>query len=228
MPTEKWYYIANSDKKGPFTIEELKVEQITANTLVWSEKMSEWEKAKHVILLKEILVPEPPPIPGATSSHKEEHLHTSNGSDKKETSYFGYELASRKKRFFASLTEAILIALFAAMFIYSLGYDMVERPLSERLYTTEDVLLTIILSIIIGALFYPMCSGNLGHRIFGLKVISSETGKDYNTSVQGATREFLKGIMALVVLPVLWILFDPNKQNLYDKITKTLVVKRKD
>jgi uncharacterized RDD family membrane protein YckC len=34
--------------------------------------------------------------------------------------------------------------------------------------------------------------------------------------------------LSFLVVPVIWLLFDKKKQNLYDKITKTLVVKRKD
>ena len=81
-----------------------------------------------------------------------------------------------------------------------------------------------IFSLIIGAVLYPICIGNLGHKIFNLKVISSESGVDYNKASDGAIREFLKYLSSYLIIPIIWILWDNKNQNLYDKLTKTFVV----
>ena len=81
-----------------------------------------------------------------------------------------------------------------------------------------------IFSLIIGAVLYPICMGNLGHKIFNLKVISSESGADYNKASDGAIREFLKYLSSYLIIPIIWILWDNKNQNLYDKLTKTFVV----
>ena len=61
----------------------------------------------------------------------------------------------------------------------------------------------------------------------GLKVISSIDGSDQNKALIGALREGLKNIFSLILIPVIWLLWDKDKQNLYDKVVKTYVVKKK-
>ena len=87
-----------------------------------------------------------------------------------------------------------------------------------------DVVYSVVYGIVVGAIFYPLFSGNLGYRIFNLKVISAETGEDFNKAENGAIRECLKSVLSYLIIPIIWILWDENNQNLYDKLTKTLVV----
>ena len=96
----------------------------------------------------------------------------------------------------------------------------------ESLGFLESYTIGVIFYLFVGAVFYPLFSGNLGHRIVGLKVISSETGADFNKSADGAIREFLKYITSTFIVPIIWLLWDNNKQNLYDKLTKTYVVEK--
>jgi uncharacterized RDD family membrane protein YckC len=72
-----------------------------------------------------------------------------------------------------------------------------------------------------------MWGGNLGHKIMGLKVISAENGEIQSNAKTGAIREALKSVFSLVFIPVVWLLWDDNRQNLYDKVVKTYVVKKK-
>ena len=78
---------------------------------------------------------------------------------------------------------------------------------------------------IFGAICYPIWGRNLGHKILRLKVISAADGSDYSHISQGVVREALKGALSAFFIPAMWLLWDDNKQNLYDKITKTYVVK---
>ncbi len=95
------------------------------------------------------------------------------------------------------------------------------------LYSAESILGQVVFSAILGAIFYSLWSGNLGHKLFGLKVISSVDGSDKKNALSGALREGLKYIFSFVIIPVIWLLWDENKQNLYDKVSKTYVVKKK-
>ena len=61
----------------------------------------------------------------------------------------------------------------------------------------------------------------------GLKVISSVDGSDQKKALTGALREGLKNLFGFVLIPVIWLLWDENKQNVYDKIVNTYVVKKK-
>jgi uncharacterized RDD family membrane protein YckC len=83
-----------------------------------------------------------------------------------------------------------------------------------------------VLAAVLGAIFYSSWSGNLGHKLLGMKVISSVDGSDQKKPAIGALREVLKNILGLFLIPSIWLLWDSNKQNLYDKIVKTIVVKK--
>ncbi|WP_037320049.1 RDD family protein [Salegentibacter sp. Hel_I_6] len=136
--------------------------------------------------------------------------------------FHGYLLASRGKRLLASLTEGIIymfvmIGIFL-LFGKSFGYYW------NRDLQLIDIPVSAITGLVVGAIFYPLFSGNLGHRIFDLKVISSETGMEVNKAPEGAIRELLKYVLGYLLIPVIWLLWDDKKQNLYDKLSKTLVV----
>ncbi|MCS7028037.1 MAG: RDD family protein [Bacteroidia bacterium] len=92
-----------------------------------------------------------------------------------------------------------------------------------------------------GYLCYPHLKGTLGHRILGMRVIN--INRATLTAKEGAIRELLKqapftlsdisaplrlGISSLINLAALiysiWLLWDEDKQNVYDKIAKTYVV----
>ncbi len=76
--------------------------------------------------------------------------------------------------------------------------------------------------------FIPCLVGNLGHKIFKLKVISAEDGSDWNAAGKGAFREGIKSALSILLeIPGLWIFFDDDNQTLHDKIAKTYVVKKK-
>lgn len=131
--------------------------------------------------------------------------------------YFGYELASAGQRLSARIVGSLIVFVpFQILFGDSLGND----PFIFHA-------LRIIVAILLGSIFYPRWSGNLGHKIMGLKVISAIDGSDKRDAGLGALREGLNYIFGIVIIPVIWLLWDNDKQNLYDKVVKTYVVKNK-
>jgi len=145
----------------------------------------------------------------------------------KEIETHGYELASKGTRLIATITEAIIYTL-ALLIIYLLlgkSFSVFWADFNKDL-AMLDVVYSLLTGLAIGAVFYPLFTGNLGHRIFNLKVISADNGKDFKKPLRGAARESLKYVLGYVFIPVIWLLWDDKNQNLYDKITKTLVVKK--
>lgn len=138
---------------------------------------------------------------------------------------YGYQLASKGKRLLASLTEAIIFGVFFLLIYLALGISAEEfwNDINAD-FKWIDLLYSLLSGIVVGALLYPFFTGNLGHKIYNLKVISAETGEDYKKPELGALRESLKHILGYLIIPSIWILWDKKNQNLYDKITKTLVV----
>ncbi len=59
---KKYYYTNGKEKLGAFSLEELKEENITQDTLIWFEELDDWEQAKDIEELKPILGLTPPPI----------------------------------------------------------------------------------------------------------------------------------------------------------------------
>ncbi len=146
--------------------------------------------------------------------------------DKNNTGYvYGYKLAPKWKRLFANLLEFLI-------FFVIVGLPVILYKVTTKGYNANDfgyigIEYMTTFSLFVGALFYPLFTGNLGHKIFGLKVISAKTGDDYNKASDGAIREFLKYIMSFLLIPIIWILWDDKNQNLYDKFTMTFVVEKK-
>lgn len=220
--SQQFYIAINGQQTGPFTIEDLKVKNIQRDTLVWTEGLDNWTKAEHIPLLKDVLRATPPPLPNIETKTNSQEVpppptQTSQSSNDK---YFGYELARRRERLFAIIIEWIIIAVPILLLF---GNDVSESDP----YSFGSIVGGAILSAILGAIFYPMWGGNLGHRIMGLKVISAENGVIQSNAKTGAIRESLKSVFSLIFIPVVWLLWDDNRQNLYDKVVKTYVVKKK-
>jgi len=221
MNTE-FYLEENGQQVGPFTYEELKAKGIKRDTLIWTEGFDSWTKAENVAILKDLLRPTPPPLPntGANTNSQQTPPIPPNVTPQQTDKYFGYELATISERFFAVLIES-LILLVPILIIFGVS----EQTSSS--FSLASIIGGAIFSAILGAIFYSNWSGNLGHKILGLKVISSKDGKDQNTAGAGALREGLKNIFGNVLIPLIWLLWDDNRQNLYDKVVNTYVVKKK-
>ena len=220
--SQQFYIALNGQQTGPFTIDNLKAKNIQRDTLVWTEGLDSWTKAEHIAILKDVLRATPPPLTNTetkTTSQQAPPPPTPTPpvfNDK----YFGYELARRRERLFATIIEAIIIAVPILLLF---GDDISDSDP----YSFGSIVGGGILSAILGAIFYPMWGGNLGHKIMGLKVVSAENGEITSNAKTGAIREALKSVFSVVFIPVVWLLWDDNRQNLYDKVVKTYVVKKK-
>lgn len=222
----QFYIVINGQAAGPFSLDELKTQKINRDTLVWSEGMNEWVKVENHPLLQDFARTLPPPVPAQSVVAPPPIPKVTDYSASLSNKYFGYELASRWQRFFAALIQSIIFAL-----IFSIFFGSEALPDSQDFSFQSLVMESIvgaIMGVIIGAVFYPFWSGNLGHKILGLKVISSVDGSDYKNAGKGALREALKEALSPFIIPILWILWDENKQMLYDKIVNTYVVKKND
>jgi len=222
----KTYYIAvNGLRTGPFTFNELENKKIEKDTLIWTEGFENWVKAVEIPELKRFINVEPPPIPnfgsGTNTGPKEPPFSTQQNTSQ---TCFGYQLASRKERFFAYLSETLIILTPIIFFVGLDAFFNVKDPSFAKYI--KDAFSGAVIFAFFGAVFYPLWGGNLGHRIFGLKVISAKTGKDFNKPWNGAIREFLKTFLLAFLLPGLWLLRDPKNQNSYDQILETYVVRK--
>ena len=221
---EQFYIAEYGQQTGPFTIEELKTKKIQHDTLVWTAGLADWTKAENIPVLQNLLIASPPPLPktGIKNTAEQAAPHKTPTNPVNNNNYFGYELARRRERFLANFIERVIVTIPLLLLI---GYD---NLIAINSYSFGSIVGSTILSAIFGAIFYPIWGGNLGHKIMGLKVISTENGKIQNNSKTGVLRESLKSVFGLVLIPVIWLLWDDNKQNLYDKVVNTYVVKNRN
>lgn len=59
---KSFYYAKGEEQVGPFTLNELKEEGVTQNTLVWHEGLDDWKEARHIKELQELFELSPPPL----------------------------------------------------------------------------------------------------------------------------------------------------------------------
>lgn len=215
---KQYYLVENEQQTGPFSIEQLRSKNIQKDAMVWSEGLTEWVRADSQTDLQNVFSTLPPPLglPKMQVLPKIQIPHTPTIQTsvppigQVNSSYFGYERAGRLGRFLAVLIDAIILYPITMLF-------------------SADIMIStiggIVLSSLAGLLFYPIFSGHLGHKILGYKVISAKDGSDYNGGMQGFVREFLKNIMAFLIIPIIWLLFDERCRNLYDVVLDTYVVK---
>jgi len=137
---------------------------------------------------------------------------------------YTYKIASKGKRLLAHMIEGFIYLLITMGYYLALG-SSVDEFLNREVNIT-DILYSALATIVTGLIFYPAFSGNLGHKLLGLKVISAKTGEQYNIASDGALRELLKYLGGFLIIPVVWLLWDNENQNLYDKVTETFVVEK--
>ncbi|HHW80994.1 MAG TPA: DUF4339 domain-containing protein [Bacteroidales bacterium] len=65
---KKYFYSDGTNKFGPFSIDELREKNITEETLIWFQGLSEWLPARNFSELNDIFAPSPPPITRSSSS----------------------------------------------------------------------------------------------------------------------------------------------------------------
>jgi uncharacterized RDD family membrane protein YckC len=216
----KYYLIENDEKTGPFSIEELNKKTIYKETLIWTKGLDEWTEAKNIPMLKDIIDQTPPEY---KSSKKANQVPPEPPkTEKLSKEYFGYKLASKWERFIAALVGELI--LLVPILLITKG----DYLAGDSYISFYDIIINIILAIVIGGLMYPIWSGNIGHKIFGIKVISKENGEDVRKPITGIVRELGKNILQYLIIPIIWLLWDKDRQNLYDKISKTIVVKKKE
>ena len=63
---KEYYIVENGEKKGAFSLKDLKYETVLPDTLIWKEGWAEWKKAKDAvndIPEIELIINDTPPVP---------------------------------------------------------------------------------------------------------------------------------------------------------------------
>lgn len=75
----KYFIIVNNKQSGPYSIHELKLQNLSPETLVWKEDMPEWIQAQKIDELKQLFITNTPPphIPPHTQTQVNYQPHNS-------------------------------------------------------------------------------------------------------------------------------------------------------
>jgi uncharacterized RDD family membrane protein YckC len=220
METISFYLVESGRQAGPFSFSDLKLKKIEPDTLIWYEGLEKWKKAKEIPELSTLFRKMPPPIDKVDDESPETRIPPIPSFS--ETKSNDYELATIGQRFGGYLlTQVITLILF---FVF--GGTLADLETSEGFWL--DMLYAGIVSGIFNGIFYPFFAGNLGHKLLGLIVIKKSDGSPVKSFFSGYGREFFKGALSIVIIPVIWLIFDNENQNFYDKIQDTIVVKNNE
>ena len=114
----KVYFIEEKgEQKGPFTLSELKEENVLDSTLIWTEGLENWTLAININELKPILIVSPPPLPKNISASitKENNVNVNIGFKSpfkaKKKSQNIDELNTEKKNIPAIIIGVLIISL---------------------------------------------------------------------------------------------------------------------
>lgn len=102
---KKYYLHDGKEQLGPFSMEELKQNSLTRDTLVWAEGMEDWKKAGEIEDLKAIFSATPPPLP--KNSGEENKIDAKIPNQKK---------SPKKNVIIFSVLGLALIAVFTALY----------------------------------------------------------------------------------------------------------------
>lgn len=225
---DKTYYLAENGKQiGPFSLEELKAKKVDGESLIWFDGLEKWKKIKDISELSFLLIKTPPPI----TESEEEKSETNIPPIPEENKIINeanqakpeYEIATIGERLGGFLIIQILIIIINVIVT---GEAIGEDDGFNGSFFTMALLQGLGTGIVNG-IFYPFFSGNLGHKLMGIKVIRKSDGTPVNNLIEGFMREFFKGFSSLVLIPIIWLFFNKERQNYYDNVLGTLVIKNK-
>jgi len=77
----KYFIAKGNDKIGPFSLDELKDKNITSETFIWHEGLSDWQKASSISELSGIISLAPPPVQNQQVYNPEVEMNKKNKTD---------------------------------------------------------------------------------------------------------------------------------------------------
>ncbi len=97
---KKYFYTDGTNKYGPFTLEELKENNISRETQVWFQELEDWKSAGEVPELEELFNFLPPPLPQENINLNQDRMNNQNTNQQPPKTW---------------LLESILVTLFCCL-----------------------------------------------------------------------------------------------------------------
>jgi hypothetical protein len=249
---KRYYIVQNDEQKGPMTWDELRSFSYGGrNTRVWTEGFSDWVSVSGMEDLTNKMRPSTAggpviisnEMPTTASILESLTYDTTSIGNNAYGSISSGEVRSQKPLLITPLNVPQRSASYPVSddpviaaghqyanagirFCVEMFNLFVVFTITSQVATNYPFIGTLLVNAVYGAVCYYFFSGTLGHLIFQVKVVSETTGEDFKNPLKGALREMVKSFLKWFVLPVIWLLWDPKTQNVYDKIFQTVVVKK--
>ena len=119
------YYIYDGQtKKGPFDLEQLKLEALNKETPVWYEGLKDWSMAGNIEELKEFFIPNviPPPIPKPFQKNTPSRHDILNSFEEAQELY---PETNRRNLLIPILITIIIIAVIIAAIFFAINHHYI-------------------------------------------------------------------------------------------------------
>ena len=134
-------------------------------------------------------------------------------------------------RLVAQVLNLLLIVACLSPFVYLLNYALQPsaeyQPVLYALFKMLRSMLVFAIAVVAMAWFNHRFGGSPGKCLLGLKVINEKSGQ-YMNMAQAITRVVLAILSMASVVGVLFMLFDPHRRTLHDRLMGTIVVVQDD
>ncbi len=130
----KKYYLHNgTEQEGPFSVEELKAKNISRQTPVWHEGLTDWVNAETILELKDIFTAAPPPYVASTPPPVQKI-----SPDIQSTSIERNDRARGMRVIFIGLA-IIALAVVGYYFVDGAAYNASSESYQEKVMSVEEV-----------------------------------------------------------------------------------------
>ncbi|WP_312076810.1 RDD family protein [Chryseobacterium sp.] len=214
---EQKYFIHDGfDKKGPYTLEELKIQEIKKYTLIWHGGLNNWTEAEKLYELKSLFETPPPPINLSKEIQQPPTYLPQTTQQNQRIGKIEYLRDNTIKVYY----DRDIVHYRYANFIERLG----ARILDSFIIVIPSFILPLIASWLYFALTHSSNDQqSLGQKAVGIKLLSTDGSKvDFGQ----ATGRFFAHILDVLTFLVGYLMFFFNSKNqcLHDSVSSILVV----
>lgn len=137
---KKFYLHSGTDQQGPFDIEELKSKNITKETSIWHEGLSEWTTAKEIDELKDLFkTATPPPFGAKTTTPPPINKTITSETKTVQEPAIKKEKSRRRVFILAGLVVIVVGGLWIADMDSGSGSSSSGETYQEKVMTIEEI-----------------------------------------------------------------------------------------
>ena len=138
-----------------------------------------------------------------------------------------YEYAGFKIRFLAMILDLIIFSAVAIPLMIAIYGSNAVFSGNGEILGVADVIINFILPVIYSVLMWHFKSATFGKILLKIKIVDEQTGN--KPTIFQSLGRYIGYIVSTIPLFIgfIWIAFDSKKQGWHDKISKTVVIRKK-